>query len=504
MAKELLETFEREKIGEAKPQEWVEIPDGARSLPDFPTDALPEDLGLLVHSIAASYQAPEGLVAAFAIGVASAAIVGRVDAQPKAGEPFYREPGQLYILVEGASGERKTPVLNALKHPLEAWLDERREEVRAKNSGAQRRIKVLDREADKERDPDKAVQIGIEIDQLKKSLLPEPEYLMADLTMEAVAQAMEDHEGRAAVVFDEADFLAVLTGKSYQRVGAAVNLQPALAGYNNASLHGKRVSRGEWHIPRASLAVCLGAQPKLLRDFMEDTGGVDRGLHARFLYFLPESRIGSRSCNGAPLPSSVMAWWTSSIRRLAGLSRDGDPLIMRFDSYAEAAYRTFWTRIEGRLAGDMNGAMQSWGSKLAGNTVRMAAILALLDGQETVARKYWDSAETIAENYLIPCAMGLFLGADPYLSEDARKLLDKVRNLDGFKAADLYRDKARHIPLTKDSFMNALDNLEQQGYIRKAAKQDAYCGRGAKPSPKYEVNPALHKIPGKKWEEVEL
>lgn len=484
--------------------DWVELPDGARALPDFPTDALPDDLANLVHNFAGAYQAPEGLVAAFALGIAFAAIVGRVDIQPKNREPNYTEQGQAYILVEGASGERKTPVLNMLKRPLEEWLDQRREEIQAKNSGAMRRIKALEKDAARQHDPDKLVQLEEEIDTLRKSLAIEPEYLMSDLTMESVAQAMEDHDGKAAVVFDEADFLSVLTGKSYQRTGASVNLQPALAGYNNSALHGKRITRGEWHIPRASLAICLGVQPKLLRAFCEDTAGADRGLHARFMYFLPESKIGKRSVTGEPLSSSALAWWTNAIQRMAALARDTKPMVMHFDQFAEAAYRAFWTRIEARLVGDMGGAMQSWGSKLAGNTVRLAGILALLDGQDTVGRKHWDGAETIADDYLIPCAVGLFLGADPYLSEDARKLLEKVRGIKGFKASELYRDKARHIPLTNDSFMNALDNLERQGYVRKAAKQEAYCGRGAKPSLIYEVNPALYEQHDKQWKEMEL
>lgn len=491
-------------LGANDNREWVELPDGARALPNFPTDALPDDLAQLVHSIAGAYQAPEGLAAAFALGVAGSAIVGRVEIQPKEREPFYTEAGQLYVLCQGASGERKTPVLNALKAPLERWLDERREAIRTENADHMRRIKALEKEAAHKADADRIVSLDREADALRQTLKPEPEYLLADLTMEAVSQAMEDHQGRAAVVFDEADFLAVLSGKQYQRFGACVNLLPALSGYTNSPLHGKRVGRGEWHISRASLAICLGVQPRILRDFMEDAGGIDRGLHARFLYFLPESKIGTRSSSGGSLPSSIMAWWTCTINRLAGIARDSDPMLLQFDSYAESAYRAFFDRIEARLVGDMGGAMQSWGSKLAGNTVRLAGILALLDGQDTVGRKHWDGAETIADEYLIPCAVGLFLGADPYLSEDARKLLEKIRGLKGFKASELYRDKARHIPLTTDGFMNSLDNLEQQGYIRKAARQEAYCGRGAKPSPIYEVHPALYKQTGKSRKEVEL
>lgn len=484
--------------------DWPELPDGVRVLPDFPTDCLPDDLALLCHSLASAYQAPEGLVVAFALGVASAAIVGRVEIQPKEREPYYREAGQIYVLVEGASGERKTPVLNALKAPLEAWLDERREIIQAENADNLRRIKALEREAAHKADADKITELEKEADELKRSLKPEPEYMLADLTMEAVAQAMEDHQGRAAVVFDEADFLSVLSGKQYQRYGATVNLLPALSGYTNSSLHGKRVGRGEWHIARASLAVCLGVQPKLLRDFMEDAGGIDRGLHARFLYFLPESKIGTRSSAGGTLPSSIMGWWTSTLNRLAGIAREGEPMLLKFDSFAEAAYRSYFERIEKRLVGDMGGALQSWGSKLAGNTVRLAGLLALIDGAETVGRSHWDSAETIAEQYLIPCAAGLFLGADPCLSEDARKVLERIKTLVQFVQAEIYRDKIRHLPMSNDTFLNVLDCLSQQGYIRKAAQQPPYYGSGRKPSTLWEVNPALHKQAGEKWEEIEL
>ena len=70
--------------GGQKTDDWAELPSGARALPDFPAGALPDDLALLVRTMAGAIQAPEGLVAAFAIGVASAAIVGRVEVQPNA------------------------------------------------------------------------------------------------------------------------------------------------------------------------------------------------------------------------------------------------------------------------------------------------------------------------------------------------------------------------------------------------------------------------------------
>ena len=68
---------------------WPDLPGGAQPVPDFPTDALPDDLDLLVKSMAAAHQAPEGMAAAFALGIASAAIVGRVEVRPKRSNPGY-------------------------------------------------------------------------------------------------------------------------------------------------------------------------------------------------------------------------------------------------------------------------------------------------------------------------------------------------------------------------------------------------------------------------------
>ncbi|MBR3743150.1 MAG: DUF3987 domain-containing protein [Clostridia bacterium] len=473
-------------------QTWPELPDGAQAVPDFPAQVLPDDLRLLIRSIAKAHQVSEGMAAAFALGVASAAIVGRVEIQPKAGNPGYTEPGQIYVLCQGESGERKTPVLRSLKAPLESWLDEQRAAIQASNRHTKNRIEATKAAAKREKDPAKAAALLDEVDDLEAKLQPDPEYMQADLTVESVTKAMADHGGRAVVLADEADFLSVLAGNAYSREGASVNLGAVLSGYTNEGFHGQRVGRGEWHIPRASLAFCLGVQPGLLRKFMSDSFGADRGLHARFLFFLPRSMIGKRSNKDEAVPSSVSDWWDKTIRRLAGIAREGVPLRIRFDTYAEAAYRVFFDQIEKRLVGDLGGDMKGWGGKMVGNTVRVAGILALLDGAEEVRRVHWDAAEVIAKNYLIPCAVSLYRGDDPSLSENTRKLLSIIRDLDSFSETDLWREKGRYSRLKKDGYGLALLDLCEHGYIRQAARQPVYCGTGRKPSPIWEVNPALH------------
>ena len=310
---------------------------------------------------------------------------------------------------------------------------------------------------------------------------------------------MEDHAGRAIVLFDEADFLSVLTGRSYSKEGSAANLLPALAGYTNSELHGKRVGRGEWHIPRASLSICLGVQPQLLAGFMNDVGGIDRGLHARFLYFVPESRIGTRKSDGGSLDASSMGWWTNLIARLASTAREGSARVMKFDAYAEAAYRAFWQRIENRLAGDLSGNIQSWGGKLAGNAVRLAGLIALTDGEEdTVCLRHWEAAEAIAEKFLIPCAVRLFLGDDPSLTDTAKALLPLVRQTERFKQSELWREKARYRIKDKKVYEAAIQNLWNRGYIRPSQQQDERAAHGPEPSTWYDVHPDLINVKGRR------
>lgn len=482
---------------------WPELPDGVQGLPDFPTEALPDDLSLLVRMLAAAVQVDEAMAAGFALGLASAAIVGRVEIQPKQSEPWHTEAGQLFILCQGESGERKTPVLRALKAPLESWLDEQRQGVRAANRRIMNRVEAIRAACRRERDPGRAAALADEADKLADSLEAEPEFLLGDLTPEAVGKAAEDHAGRVAIVRDEADFLDALTGDSAYGKGAAVNLGAILNGYTNEAFHGQRIGRGEWHLPRCSVAICLGVQPGILRRFAADADGTDRGLQPRFLYFLPSSKIGKRRDRGGPLPSSVLAWWEKAIRRLASIARTGEPLRLCFDSFADAARGAFFERIEPRLLTDLGGPLKAWGGKLVGNTVRLAGLLALLEGRDEVTRSCWDAAETIAEQYLTPCAVRLFRGADPALGGEARKLLGLIREIPSFIEADLWRDKGRYaFQNQRDEFSRALLDLCGKGYIRQGQREEASTGR--KPSPLWDVNPALHRKAAPEGEVIAL
>lgn len=491
----ILRDYEKQAIGgnDASGKDalaWGEISERAKALPAFPVDALPDKAAELCLAVAEAYQVPIDMSACFMLGVASAAMVGRVSIQPIRRNPGYKEPGQVFFLCEGVSGSGKTPVLTFYKTGLEADLDKRRSEIRQYNKAIDREIAAYNKDIAKTRNHAEMVALQEKRDKLEEGKKPEPEYIQSDVTPESIVLSMDEHEGRAIVLHDEADFLNVLTGKSYTKEGQAVNLSAILNGYNNSSVHGKRINRGEWHIKRASLAICLGVQPGLLRSFMANAAGLDRGLHARFLYFLPKSLIGTRKSDATPVPAGLVEWWTKTVERLANLRIDALP----FDAYAEAAYHAWYDSVEPRLDADLGGALQAWAGKLRGNTVRLAGVLALLDGQEAVLRRHWDAAQAMAENYFIPHARAAFGGDDYMLTDDARALLPKIRKMTDFKQSEFWQKYGRYIlgGECKDAYEAALGVLSQRGYIRMAAQsEEGSAGGGRKPSPVWEVNPAL-------------
>ncbi len=491
---EMLNQYEADRLGTGQDDTagtgdgWPALPDSMQALPDFPKEALPPDFGAFVQAVSECWQVPPDMAACFALGVASAAVVGRVTVQPKARENDYREAAQLFLICQGSSGERKTHCLRYLAQPLEELLESRRQHAKEENARLERQLKDLEQSIRQAKDGEEKLTLSKQRDALVNMRVPEPESIQADVTPESVVLGMTEHDGRAVVLADEADFLNVLSGRSYAREGSAVNLNAILFGYNNSPHHGRRVNRSEWHIPQASLSICLGCQPGILEDFMADRTGADRGLHARFLYFLPKSMIGFRKADGRPVLPALVNWWVATVGRLAACQN----LVLPFSSEAEEKYRVWFEDIEHRLLTDLSGPLQAWAGKLCGNTVRLAGLLALLAGKKQVVSEDWDNAQRIAEQYLIPHARAVFGGQDVRLSDEARKLLPRLRDLMSFSQADFWKESGRYILKNGDrqGYGNALTELAGLGYIRLAKVQPIYKG-GRRPAPVWEVNPAL-------------
>ena len=471
---EMLKDFAREQGMEL----WPELP--TQMLPEFPVDVLPDDLAAYCTARAKSIQVSPAMVACIMFGTVSSVAVGRIKVQPMHGNS-YMEPAQLYLICRGNPGERKSSTMTSVTEPWTEWITEKEQKIQQKNDVTRRKIEVCRQDAKRAKGADLEMLLE-QMDEMNKQLLPDPISPLGDVTMEALIEYMSRHDGKAAVMTDEANILNVCIGRSYTSDKGAVNLDVILKGYSGNDITGIRVGRGAWKIKHGALSVCVAVQPNLLDSFTKDKTSAGRGLQGRFLYFLPESMVGLRQARAPQMPADLALKWDKTIRWIASLPDS----ILSFDEHAETAYIDWSDSTEHRLRGDLDGALLEWGGKLVGNTVRLAGTLALMDRCTTVQSRHWYAAQTIADSYLVPCAKHLFCSGDDRLTDDARTILDRIKE-DNFSQADFWRDRGRHLfKKEKRRFEDALQYLQLAGYLRPTAE---ICSNG-KTSVRWIVNPA--------------
>ena len=137
---------------------------------------------------------------------------------------------------------------------------------------------------------------------------------------------------------------------------------------------------------------------------------------------------------------------------------------------------------------------KDWGAKLAGETLRIAAILhCLLHGPVgRITEQTVEAAIKIAR-YLIPhseAVLNMMKAKDDDYDGDAQYVLKWIKRHDRreFTKRDAHQHGKRRFPKVND-LDGALNELSKRGYIR--LRPIASGGPGRPTSPTYDVNPAL-------------
>ena len=127
-------------------------------------------------------------------------------------------------------------------------------------------------------------------------------------------------------------------------------------------------------IDRPHLTVGISPQPDVLESLHDKPGFRGRGLLARFLYGLPQSRLGYRTLAPSPIPRHVENIYRLGIAQLINY-RPATTLRLRFSDAAYREWKDFQLSLEPQFRD--GGALQSlrdWGGKLAGAVARLAGI----------------------------------------------------------------------------------------------------------------------------------
>ena len=471
------------------------------NLPTFPVHVLPEPLRSWVAATAEATQTPPDLAGLLSLAVCGGACARRVEVH--AGTWF--EPICLYVAVLLEPGNRKSSVFSSAIHPLQAIEREMIAAARPAyaETASDRRMKEKQRDdAEKKAVANKCEQSRELALRLSEELASEhepslPQLIADDVSSEQAENILSRQNGRLVVAGVEGGLFDVMGGR-YSK--GSPNLDVFLKGHAGDTLRVDRGSRSVL-VDKPCLTLAYAVQPEVLRSMASKPSFRGRGLIGRFLYSYPESLLGRRRVNAPPVSIAVSARYEELVRRLASIPEPIDQSwLLRMDKGASARFVEWQQEIEPALGdyGPMRD-FRDWGSKLAGATARLAAILHLIEVDQShpwevgISRSVIDRAIQLAQ-WSIPHARAVILGlmgGDNTQIEDAdhvrRWLMDK--SIEEFSERDAHVHGRSRFDGNKDRLRACLDLLCETNTIRALPIPEMTVGRP--PSPRYSVRPDL-------------
>jgi len=508
-------------------QPWPELrPFDKAELPSFPVGALPGDLRQWVAAESEATQTPPALAGLLSLSVCSAAIARRVEVSPR---PGWVEPVNLFVLALLNPGERKSAVFRDCTEPLreiEAELIETERPAVARAQTDRRQLEARLKRAEKLAVEKGDLEARHEAGELAVELATTPEAVLPrliadDSTSEKLAAMLAQQGGRLASMSPEGGPFDVMAGK-YAKNGAA-DFVVYLKGHAGDAIVTDRLSRESVRVESPALTCAYAVQPAVVRGLADSPEFRGRGLLARFCYALPTSPVGRRRVNAQPVAESVRGGYHATLRRLfwsfgnSGSASDqfasdfsdfgessgnngsaSEPFVLRLTP--EAAERMIqWEQwIEDEL--DDGGSLEmlrDWGSKLAGLTLRLAAVLHCCQHGPagSIAPPTLADAIEIAR-WSIPHAettLNLMAAGESSRDADARYIVRWIERHDreSFTKSEAQHHGKRRFPKAED-IDPALAELTKRGFIQQRPVETTGPGRPA--SPTFDVNPAAREI----------
>ena len=491
-----------EEEEETEEEEWEEpISLVDEELPEFPVDALPAPIRDFVLALSESLQTARDMPAACALGALSVCLQGKYSVRINAD---WLEQANLYTLIIADPSEKKSPCLNHMISPIlrfeKAWNKEQSDEI----SQSHQMKRVLERKADNAEHAyinGKISREEMEVASRKAREFQTIHMLrlfLDDVTPEALTSHLAENDGVAAIMSAEGgvfeNFAGRYTGKN--------NLDTALKAYSGDPIRVDRKGRPSETISRPSMTILMMIQPAVLSTIMENKMFKGQGLTARFLYCLPESRVGYRDVNPHTVPPEIRKGYEDLILHLLqeSLSKEAEEITVSAE--AEMIRRQFAEDVEHRLLGDLE-EFREWAGKIVGTAMRIAAILCLaetrLRGRTTcegnadptpheISAEHMFKAIRIA-NYYIEHAKTAFrkMGVE-LLNDRCERVIQIIRkqHLTPLTLRDLMR--VCRFLRNRENAQEILDQLEIYGYLSRQNPEPRT--RAGRPSnPIYDVNP---------------
>ena len=298
----------------------------------------------------------------------------------------------LYLVIVAEPGETKSGTFGAVNRPIRTWQKEKRESyekdwnlyLQEKQAKEEKQANLRKAIASLKTDPQEKQQYHEELkvitDELTELQAPiSPDFIVADTTMEALADLMKKTGGSAGVFGSEGDFFKIITG--LYNHGVCSNLQLILNAYDGDSYMMRRVTR-DTYLQRPLLSFCLMLQPNLYQETFANAELRGRGLLARFLTCTPKSMAGKRDKRStATLDAVNYVAYEKAMAHFLNLQQDSEkePPVLTWEQDAKERMLDYMQAIENSMGkGQPMEDCKDYANKASAVAKRIAGILHLL------------------------------------------------------------------------------------------------------------------------------
>lgn len=484
--------------------------DDATQLPPFPLHVLPPVMREWVEAEAEATQTPPDLSACIALAVVSACVQKKFEVEVR---PGWSEPLSTYWTIALPPADRKSKVFRDATAPIREWERLQSERMRATIAAAATKRAIQEKKhteavgkAAKGDDAagDRAAELAVELAESRMPVVPR--ICCDDTTPERLNSLLAEHGGRMAVMSAEGGIFETVAGRYSDNVS---NLDGLLKGHAGDEVKVDRMNRESLHIRRPAVTLGLCVQPSVIEGLAEKSGFRGRGFLARFLFIMPQSRVGHRNVTPPSVPAAVTAGWRELVMRLLELPEvradDGEieSETLTLGRVARLEIEELARQLEPRLGpdGDLD-SVRDWAGKSVGAVVRVIGLLHLaansvysVDSVGVISISHGGGSVEIRgetselHTYLLSHSLRAFrsMGADPTL-QAAKKLWGWASKLERFTKREA--QVGNRATFKKASDLDApLQVLVEHGFIR-PRKQAERTGAGQPPSPSFETNPA--------------
>lgn len=463
--------------------------------PDMDARWLPSPLAEFAAALAFTTETPEALSIMTVLGVISTVCTQRVVVSPKEG---WQEPINIYTLIALPPANHKSWVLRRCTEPLVHWEKQRQLELegtikrqRSERKTQEKIIDALRLKAAKAPNSLLQHQLMQEIIEKEKTLTEVstlPVLFTNDATPESLTALVHAQGGRLAIFSDEGGILETLAGLY---TSGSANMDILLKGIDGGEI---RVERKDRHLTlNPYLTLVFTVQPTVIQALGEKKAYLGNGALDRFLYVLPQSKLGYRTHQNPPIPTPIQEAYHAKIstllQRFCGPSKTME--VLTLSPLAHEAWHQFQTtleielRPEGKLAGCLG-----WGGKLCGFVLRIAGLLHLTENDAhhtTIQISTMQNALALG-NALIGHALAAFgLVGTHQNMEDAKILYQWIYNR---KSLSFTQSEVtfglRNRKLISERLTKALHLLQEHHIITGPVKLPT-----RKPTTLYHVNPKL-------------